>query len=50
MRHNYPIGVYYGKGYRAVNRLGFFPATACVNSVHPGFDYGCSQDLLLLAF
>ena len=50
MGHNYPIGVYWGKGYGAINRLGFFPATACVDSVHPVFVFGCSQELLLLAF
>ena len=46
---NYPIGVYWKKGYGVVYRLGLFPATSCVDSVHSSFDRGCSQELLLLA-
>ena len=48
--YNYPIGVYWGKGYGVVYRLGILLAAACVDNVHLGFDRGCSQELLLLAF
>ena len=48
--HDYPIRVYWGKGYRGVNRLGLFPTTACVDSVHPAFECGYSQELLSLEF
>ena len=48
--HNDPISVYWGKGYGAVYRLSLFLAIACVDSVYLGFDRGCSQKLLLLAF
>ena len=50
MRHNYPIRVYWGKGFEAVYRLGLLSVIARVDSVHPGFDRGRSQELLLLAF
>ena len=50
MGHNYTIGVYRGKGYRVVYKLGFFPATAYVDNVHSGFDRGYFKELLLFAF
>ena len=48
--YNYPVGVYYGKGYGVVYRLCIFPATVCLDSVYLGFDRCYSQKLLLSAF
>ena len=50
MGYNDPILVYRGKGYGAVYRISLLLAIAYVDSVYSGFDRGCSQKLLFLAF